>query len=407
MNIRRDILTLEENTLGKDYIMADLHGNADCLNAMLQKLKPEDRLFIAGDLTDRGTDSPSVIRLILDYQAKHPDKLYIIYGNHEDSNVDAISAMADCFEELAAIKYSKDDPSELETYAINLRSRLIGYCDNQLNDLLFCLESGGFWLLELFKQEMEAKYLFISAENSLKDTEDSLIGKYYKLVSNLPYIIHVKGRRPFTIVHADMPFSQQQLLAKLANNNTSLTTNEKIYAMNARTPHLDASGQLLNADKVLITALYKNPHDMINYTGHNIVNNEFTFVTRPESNTANLDVATFLRGAALVACHTDATCQYVGLNVAESCEKFPLLNTIKEKLADYLKADAARYEFHCDENIDSINSPAGSPVKRNRSPSKLNIASTLFDHNSPNKELKLDSAGNEANKITPSGPHKF
>jgi hypothetical protein len=235
MKTRHDILALEENTAGKDYIMADLHGNADCLDAQLKQLQPEDRLFIAGDLTDRGADSPRVIRLILDYQAKHPNKLYVVYGNHEDLNVSAISAMADFYEELACIPYSETDNSALLEYAIDLNEKPLGSFRDQMNDIHFCLANGGFWLLELFRKEILQKRLFISEKNSLQQTDDSLIAKYYALVSKLPYIIYVKGRRPFTVVHADMPITHEAMLEKLAVNVTKLSEEEKQHAMNART----------------------------------------------------------------------------------------------------------------------------------------------------------------------------
>jgi hypothetical protein len=392
MKTRHDILALEENIAGKDYIMADLHGNADCLEAQLKQLQPEDRLFIAGDLTDRGADSPRVIRLILDYQAKHPNKLYVVYGNHEDLNVSAISAMADFYEELACIPYSETDNSALLEYAIDLNEKPLGTFRDQMNDIHFCLANGGFWLLELFRNEILHKRLFISEKNSLQQTDDSLIAKYYALVSKLPYIIYVKGRRPFTVVHADMPITHEAMLEKLAVDVTKLSEEEKQHAMNARTHKLDASGRVLNSDQYLVNIKGNSLSNIITYGGHNIINNLNTFVIRPETNTVVLDVMAWSNNVALVACHTDSSCHYVGPAAEKVSKNSEILKLIQQELCLHLKTDAARYQTLSDEN-----SPVSSPSKHNRSPEKAILSNSMFfergsSDKSPKKKLKLKDA---------------
>lgn len=396
MNTRLDILVLEENTAGKDYIMADLHGNADCLDAMLKQLQPEDRLFIAGDLTDRGADSPRVIRLILDYQAKHPNKLYIVYGNHEDLNVLAISALADYFEAVASIPYSADDNSALIDYANSIMANPLGSFHEQMNDIHFCLANGGFWLVELFRSEILLNRLYISETNSLKQSDDSLIAQYYQLVSELPYMIYVKGKRPFTIVHADRPMSHQAMLEKLATNNLTLDEDQKQHAMNARTRRCDAHGRVINTDQILVNIEYDDPSATITYVGHNIINNQYTRVTRPETNTVVLDVMACVSNVALVACHTDSSCQYVGPATVEVNAKNMRLISIMRELSTHLKADAERYKKTNDENMDS-SSPVGTPSKRNLSHENRSQSSAMFFAPSEgniitNKKLKYEDA---------------
>ncbi|MGV3740064.1 MAG: metallophosphoesterase [Gammaproteobacteria bacterium] len=50
------VSSFSNNQNGKDYIIGDVHGNGDLLELVLQTidLKANDRLFIAGDLFDRG-----------------------------------------------------------------------------------------------------------------------------------------------------------------------------------------------------------------------------------------------------------------------------------------------------------------------------------------------------------------
>lgn len=69
-----------ENTLGNDYIVGDLHGAYDLLLEALRtaRFKPSvDRLFLVGDLVDRGDESMRALRLLkLPY-------VFSIQGNHE------------------------------------------------------------------------------------------------------------------------------------------------------------------------------------------------------------------------------------------------------------------------------------------------------------------------------------
>ncbi|MBQ69773.1 metallophosphoesterase [Candidatus Saccharibacteria bacterium] len=75
------IVRLSENTMGRDFIVGDLHGAFDVLKLALQDVKfntSQDRLFIVGDLVDRGAYSYYASRLL----AK--EWVYSVRGNHED-----------------------------------------------------------------------------------------------------------------------------------------------------------------------------------------------------------------------------------------------------------------------------------------------------------------------------------
>jgi serine/threonine protein phosphatase 1 len=72
---------LPENTVGRDYIVGDLHGMVSLLSKILEHVnfdKTKDRLISVGDLVDRGTNSTSALKL-LDQPWFHA-----VLGNHED-----------------------------------------------------------------------------------------------------------------------------------------------------------------------------------------------------------------------------------------------------------------------------------------------------------------------------------
>lgn len=69
------------NRDGRDFVIGDLHGMLDLLEATLNArgFDPRcDRLFSVGDLIDRGTDSPGASRLL------EKPWFHAVRGNHED-----------------------------------------------------------------------------------------------------------------------------------------------------------------------------------------------------------------------------------------------------------------------------------------------------------------------------------
>lgn len=74
------IITLEENSTGHDWVVGDIHGQYELLRSTMQAagFNPEtDRLLSVGDLIDRGPDSPACLSL-LDQPWFHA-----CLGNHE------------------------------------------------------------------------------------------------------------------------------------------------------------------------------------------------------------------------------------------------------------------------------------------------------------------------------------
>lgn len=76
------------NQRGRDFVVSDLHGEADRLEQHLrsQDFKPDrDRVFALGDLIDRGPDSQSLLALLEERW------FFSVMGNHELMLLDALS----------------------------------------------------------------------------------------------------------------------------------------------------------------------------------------------------------------------------------------------------------------------------------------------------------------------------
>ncbi|MGH8672477.1 MAG: metallophosphoesterase [Burkholderiales bacterium] len=72
---------LDENPLGSDYVVGDLHGERRLLDVLLERVRfnpAHDRLISVGDLIDRGPDSEACLELLCE------PWFYAAFGNHEE-----------------------------------------------------------------------------------------------------------------------------------------------------------------------------------------------------------------------------------------------------------------------------------------------------------------------------------
>lgn len=79
------------NPVGRDLVAGDLHGQYDPLMQALARVnfdKRRDRLFLLGDLVDRGRDSLKCLELLYEPWVK------AVLGNHELMMLDALSPNA-------------------------------------------------------------------------------------------------------------------------------------------------------------------------------------------------------------------------------------------------------------------------------------------------------------------------
>lgn len=83
---------LPENTQGRDFIVSDLHGHRQQLDAQLSKLgfsHKIDRVLCVGDLIDRGPQSNECLALL------DEPWFYSVRGNHEQMLIDTIAEQTD------------------------------------------------------------------------------------------------------------------------------------------------------------------------------------------------------------------------------------------------------------------------------------------------------------------------
>src|SRR5882757_1553570 len=84
----RSFVELPVNTLGRDLVVGDLHGQLGRLHLMLEWLAfdpARDRLICVGDLIDKGKGSKTLLRML---QAK--PWFFSAIGNHEAMMVGAV-----------------------------------------------------------------------------------------------------------------------------------------------------------------------------------------------------------------------------------------------------------------------------------------------------------------------------
>jgi serine/threonine protein phosphatase 1 len=71
--------------MGRLFAVGDIHGCADALTALLNRIKPDrdnDRVIFLGDYINRGKDSRRVIDILLEFKKKYPRTIFL-KGNHE------------------------------------------------------------------------------------------------------------------------------------------------------------------------------------------------------------------------------------------------------------------------------------------------------------------------------------
>ena len=88
----------------RTYAVGDIHGCFDKLQALLARCRADaggnDATFVfLGDMIDRGPDSRAVVEYLMDFEARQPDRVVCLCGNHEDMALNAI-----------------DDPGEIDQW---------------------------------------------------------------------------------------------------------------------------------------------------------------------------------------------------------------------------------------------------------------------------------------------------
>lgn len=285
---------MPENRMGHDKIIGDIHGNLRCLDSVLETLQANDRVFIVGDLVDKGKNSLEVITKVI----KHKNQIFTVRGNHEELCLHTIMALETMAPKFPAIV---NDLHELvDIFNLKL-SELSPESANRKN--IQChLNNGGAWIIILFLKEICLNRIRVHQKN-VDYSNDSDVFKIKIFIQSLPYIIKVVGKNPFHIVHADMPLNDTELLFRMILSGY-LTSDEKDYALWARTPGMRS--------RVQISAKGRGPRSIPAFTGHNNIDKTQGRVFRVETNTFNLDIGATAKNCILMVNITTNTYEILG-----------------------------------------------------------------------------------------------
>lgn len=303
------IQILDENTQGEDFLMGDLHGRCDLLNLVLSKLDRKDRLFIAGDLVDRGPQSYELIETIIkinkDCENQNlPPRIHAALGNHEELFLrfcDTKKKQQLALSELAA----KKTIYEQSLKKLDLEKAINPSLANQLtpahhqtvtahNQLIQGLENYKTKRAAYDKLTVYLIQLGGSWATSLDDQKLAALETYF---SSLPYLIHVAGKEPFNLVHADLPFSNSELKARIQIGKLNLSAEECHYMIWARENDLELPIKNKKED-------HKGP---LTYCGHTIGGG-----VRNESRHLNLDIGSYFSSCVCLVGHKNKTCEILG-----------------------------------------------------------------------------------------------
>jgi len=87
-----------KNTIGKDFVVGDIHGCFSKLKAELTQIgfnEETDRLFAVGDLVDRGPESEDCLKWL------NKKWFYSVRGNHEQFCIDYLLGLVDKYSHIA------------------------------------------------------------------------------------------------------------------------------------------------------------------------------------------------------------------------------------------------------------------------------------------------------------------
>ncbi len=263
------------NTKGKDYIIGDVHGSSLTLQQVLEQLSVNDRLFIVGDLFDRGDDSVGVFDLIQrSLNNKSGPLILCVRGNHEELF-------------LQAMRYYLDgDLNYFDKYS------------------LLTEDNGGGWI---------------------HDAEEDTLRRIRKYLSSLPYVIRTEGSDdvdPFIVCHADCPLDDKEIEGIISNGD-KLTSEEIDHITWARDEEIDRCNN-------------RTKNSIRTYCGHNIIRGRRTSVRR-ETNHVNLDAGASHYGQLLGVNHTDSTVFVTGTVKRKRPSVIKNICILKEYLHDSLE----------------------------------------------------------------------
>jgi hypothetical protein len=328
------IIELEGNQSGDDYVGTDPHGNLRVLQRVVEALKGNDRLFLCGDLVDRGPQSFDLIRYVL-AQNSVKKRIYAVRGNHEDLVLHVLNYLnfadeAANQEQCADLLNNMQDTLKIYRYGQNpqpffdrledtLTSKIKTFNDKNYREKVIkvfrlafnALTNGAHWAFNL-------------KPNERKEVRD--------FIMVLPYQIQVSAVEhraivAFDIVHA-VPLSESDIqVAKFTGN---YFTEEQIFYMTWARPHSD------NPREMLISVNGRTPYSRLTYVGHNSV--EGGYPVYAQINVVNLDASTYFTQSMWIVNHSTSHLSLISaedqLNLSDEYRE--IFNNCAQKIKEIL-----------------------------------------------------------------------
>lgn len=262
------VIQLEENLRGKDFIIGDVHGS-DAFTAVVNRLKPEDRLFIVGDLFDRGSKNIEVFHLI----KKHQDQIYVSKGNHEQMLLDAMAEM-DAMAKMDSTNTTKMTADSSQLFFAN----------------------GGKWIAK-------SKQVHMGNFHTCEKIDG--IHEIRAYVETLPYAIRVGNEKnAFIVCHANMPVDDERL-SEMIKQDLDFSPSEKKNMIWARENEFFSK---------------RTPMSDLVYCGHNSIESleGAEQAVRKTQNHINLDVGACYCSAFVLVNHTDKITEIIDTEIIKA-----------------------------------------------------------------------------------------
>ena len=97
----------EDNLMGKSYAISDIHAHMEPFEQFLDEIGPNDKVYVIGDVVDKGPDGLDVLFRILD-----DPRCILIIGNHDLMFLEQINCKRRSLYDRAAIELSEICRSE-------------------------------------------------------------------------------------------------------------------------------------------------------------------------------------------------------------------------------------------------------------------------------------------------------
>lgn len=240
--MKNPVKQLPPNTLGRDFVIGDLHGSLSCLDNLFANIKfnpTVDRLISVGDLIDRGPESLLCLELL-----REP-WFHCVLANHEQM-------MLDAFYGGPTGRYWLQNGGEWGAMALK------DWRDKQQNDAMGV------------------------SDNEYEDTSIR-VWESLKLVKELPYIltVNMSDGKKFHVIHAELPIDYNKKIT-----DAVLADPKKVMDLASR-ENLDGTfliwGRFIyynffRADLSNIAKVGRIVKNMLSRPGINIFNNKLSHI---------------------------------------------------------------------------------------------------------------------------------